>query len=612
MKKIVLLCLMGFVVSVGYCQRGMLFPKRPNGNAFRGAAINSGIKSIGQYDHLIKNIQQINQQKLDQINRNSEYRLRKLEELRRKSEEQRRKLEELIPISGLQVLQKMGEKWLEQTPDSMLYKRASNSLFSGDTTNYVKLLRLAVKKGYGPALYDYGRMLVIGEYVEKDPKQGWQLIRKAAERGNPNAMYELGREYYYSNYGTALPHDTIQGLVWMRKAADADTCNLRAQLLAGVLCCNQGDTIHAIKYYARANEYSQNNPLLVEYYYKDWKPYLVDADLLLGYCHYYGKETPQNVNSAVKYWNHAAHLGDGEAAYYVGFRLLEGTEVPQNIPQGIKYIQMAERLGYTNDYIPECQAYIGDCYMNGYNVERDSMKAIEWWKKAGEAGHAGAQYCLTCKYYQANDNDSTIYWGEKPECKDSSLIQYCVGMAYYCKDNTEEAKNWWKKAADQNLPDACWWLSSIEWENDSVAAFPYLQKAAELNYPEAICDMGIEYLYGGFVEKDQEKAVKLLSQAAEMGCANAFNTLGIIYFWKEYKRMDRKLAVEYWKRGAELDPELWGTADCQYNYGMCLKKGHGVKKDKEAAIYWLKLAAKNGSEEAKEELQKMHIGIEEE
>ena len=594
MKKIVLLCLMGLVVSAGYCQRGMLFPKRPNGNALRGAAftLRQGIMSINRsnpYIQPIKNNWQSTQQAgpyshiLRNDSTNMFIRSRLINSQKTK----------------LKTLQELEDEWLKQIPDSTLYLRAGWSLSRGDTANYVKLLRMAVKKKYAPALYDYGRILVLGEYVEKDQRQGWQLIQKAAEQNYLEAMFLLGMEYYY--YGIDCPLDTIKGFDWLKKAADAGY--FPANLETGSIYLNKADTANAITYYTKADNIGWDHRSYVIYYGENYESLLSGAEIILG-NYYYNKK---DIDTAIKYWSHAAYFGDGEAAYHVGFRLLEGSEVKQDIKSGITYMEMAARLGYT-----EAQAYYGDCYMNGVGVERDSLKAIEWWKKAGEAGHAGAQYCLTCKYYQANDNDSTIYWGEKPECKDSSLIQYCVGMAYYCKDNTEEARNWWKKAAEQDLPDACWWLSSIEWENDSVAAFPYLQKAAELNYPEAICDMGIEYLYGGFVEKDQEKAVKLLSQAADMGCANAFNTLGIIYFWKEYKRMDRKLAVEYWKRGAELDPELWGTADCQYNYGMCLKKGHGVKKDKEAAIFWLKLAAKNGSEEAKEELQKMHIGIEEE
>lgn len=577
MKKIIILCLVGLLVSSGYCQWGK---QLPGNKALLGGAIRTGLK-----------VSNIKVQVPPVIVHRPQPPIR-LDTF---------KIGRYRPILSSSL-----DRILART----LYENAKSSYAKGDSVLGIQYLRMAARKKYAPAQYDYGRRLVMGEGVEMDIKQGWQLIQKAAEQKNAIAMFELGREFYYNNYPECLPRDTIQGLAWMKKAADADTCIFCAQLLAGEFCCNQGDTAHAIKYYSKADEYAQKNLQIIDYYYKDWKPNLVNADFLLGYCHYYGKYTSQNVDTAIKYWCHAAHLGEGEAAYYVGIRLLNGTEVSQNICQGIKYIQMTEKLGYTTEELPNYQAYIGDCYMNGVGVERDSLKAVEWYKKAGEAGHAGAQYCLSCNYFNANDNDSTIYWGEKPGCRDSSFVQYCIGWAYYYEDNTEEAKKWWKKATEQNQVDACYNLYVVEWENDSVAAFPYLQKAAELGHPEAICDMGIEYFYGGFVEKNPEKALELLTQAAELGSANAYNNLGVIYYRKEYKRKDRKLAVEYWRRGAELDSELIGTADCQCYYGYCLKKGQGVKKDKEAAIYWLKLAAKNGSEEAKEELQKMHISLE--
>lgn len=601
MKRLIILCLVGVVASVGYCQKLKGFPKSLNRHALEGTALRSGITGINQYEQIKKYNQQNIQQWLNQVYRNRNIDKSKLLEL----EEHNRKLKGLIkqkPILGLEVLQEIEKKWLEQTPDSMIYKKASYSLVSGDTTNYVKFLRLAVKRGYGPALYDYGRMLVLGKYVEEDSKQGWQLIQKAAEQNEPSAMHLLGMEYYY--YGMNHPLDAVKGFDWLKKAANAGY--FPANLETGTIYLGKDDTTNAIRYYTIADDLGWDHRAYVVYYDKYYESLLRDADVILGNYFYDNEKSSKDINAAIKYWSHAAYFGHGEAAYHVGFRLLEGTEVEQDLKLGVTYMEMAARLGN-----PEAQAYYGDCYMNGVGVERDSLKAIEWWKKAGEAGHAGSQYCLACKYYCANDNDSTIYWGEKSGCRDSSVIQYCVGMAYFSKDNTEEAKNWWEKAAEQNQPDACWWLSNLVWESDSITAFSYLQKAAELGHAEAICDVGVEYINGGLVKKDIDKAIDYFKQSAEAGSANAYRNLGAIYYFKEYGRKNRKMAVSYWKQGSEMNPELIETADCQYNYGISLKRGEGIKKDKEAAIFWLKLAARNGSEKAKEELKKMHIGIEE-
>lgn len=597
MKRIILLCLAGLVVLSGYCQRGLVNSTRLNKSALAGAAFSSSFKHLNHPTYPPSSISQADRNLLIKMQQHEYTRNLRTDSLIRVS------LRTVTPPKiKMKSLQEIEDEMLGRVPDSTLYSDAFRFLYSNDDTiTFVKYLRVGAKKGYAPALYDYGRIHVMGQYVKKDVKQGWNMIQKAAQQGHSLAMYELGNEYYYDNYTECVPQDTIEGFEWLRKAAD--TGHLYANLTIASISEERGDMANAIRYYAMAEDIGWNHRS--SYVDEDEQATIRDIAVFLGNCHYYGNEYySKDIDTAIKYWSHAAYWGHPEAAYHVGRRLIEGTEVEQNIDLGIRYTKVAALLGNA-----EAQAYYGDCYMNGDGVERDSLKAIEWYKKAGQSGHEGAQYWLASNYYWANDNDSTIYWGEKHGCRDSSLIQYYVGMAYYMKENTEEAKKWLEKAAEQNEPDAYWRLGCLVWESDSATGFSYLQKAAELGHPEAISDMGIEYLYGGFVEKDVEKSIGLLNQAAEMGSANAFNTLGIVYYWKKYKRKNRKLAADYWRRGAELEPELIGTADCQYSYGCCLKKGHGVKKDKEAAIRWLKLAVKNGSKEAREELQKMHISI---
>lgn len=568
MKKIIIMFILGLMVSYGYSQKGSK-PLRTLRSPLVGGAIHQ-IMHQPNKPHIV-------------IGPQGPIRPRPIKPI----------------VSPTLPLPKPLSAW-DVIPPFILYERAQSLYAKGDSVLAIQYLRIAARKRYAPAQYDYGRRLVMGKGVEIDMKQGWQLIQKAAEQKDSMAMFELGREFYYDNYLEYLPKDTIKGFDWMKKAADAGF--LPAQLQIGTIYLVRTDTINAIKYYTMADDIGWDHRAYVIFYGEYYNSLLRDADVILGNYYYNDEEGSKDIDAAIKYWSHAAHFGHGEAAYHVGFLLLEGTEVEQNLKLGITYMEMAACSGCT-----EAQAYYGDCYMNSIGVERDSLRAIEWWKKAGEAGHAGAQYCLTCNYYMANDNDSTIYWGEKPGCRDSSLVQYCVGMAYYCKDNTEEAKNWWEKAAGQNQPDACWGMACIEWENDSITAFLYLRKAADLGHPDAINDMGFMYLNGYIVEKDINKAINYFKSAADAGYVDAYSNLGIIYYWKEYGLKDRRKAAEYWRRGAEL-----GTPDCQYYYGYILKKGHGVKKDKQEAIRWYKLAAQNGSEEAKEELQKMGINVEQE
>ena len=41
---------------------------------------------------------------------------------------------------------------------------------------------------------------------------------------------------------------------------------------------------------------------------------------------------------------------------------------------------------------------LGNCYYNGKEVRQDYKKAVEWYGKAAEQGHEGAQCCLAICY----------------------------------------------------------------------------------------------------------------------------------------------------------------------------------------------------------------------
>jgi len=58
--------------------------------------------------------------------------------------------------------------------------------------------------------------------------------------------------------------------------------------------------------------------------------------------------------------------------------------------------------------------------------------------------------------------------------------------------------------------------------------------------------------------------------------------------------------VEWWHQAAEQ-----GDVEAQYNLGMCFFKGDCGKQDKKEAVKWLRKAAEQGCEEAKDALRKL-------
>ena len=126
---------------------------------------------------------------------------------------------------------------------------------------------------------------------------------------------------------------------------------------------------------------------------------------------------------------------------------------------------------------------------------------------------------------------------------------------------------------------------------DAVTCFV---KAAEQGHPEARCNLGICYLDGLGVAKDEAEAVKWFSKAAQQENAHAEYTLGVAYFCGRGVAKDISTALKWWRRAAEH-----GSADAQHNLGVSYESGEGVIAQNYVDAYkWMKLAAAQGYEGA--------------
>ena len=140
----------------------------------------------------------------------------------------------------------------------------------------------------------------------------------------------------------------------------------------------------------------------------------------------------------------------------------------------------------------EDEYYLGNCYYNGEGVEKDEVKAFEWYKKAAEQGHISAQYN--------------------------------VGVCY---DNGEGV------------------------EKDKRKAFGWYERAAEQGHVEAQYNLGVCYEYGRGVEKDKRKAFGWYERAAEQGLAEAQYNLGVCYEYGRGVEKDENKAFEWYEKAAE-------------------------------------------------------------
>ena len=188
--------------------------------------------------------------------------------------------------------------------------------------------------------------------------------------------------------------------------------------------------------------------------------------------------------------------------------------------------------------------------------------------------------------------------------KGDAQSQFELGNAFYigslgvAKDQVEAAK-WYRRAAEQDLPEAQHNLGVSYADGQGVAkdeaeAVKWFRKAAEQNLPEAQFNVGIYYHEGRGVTRDDKEAVKWYRKAAEQNCGPAQYSLGLCYAKGEGVAKDDAEAVKWYRKAAEQN-----FADAQYGLGLCYAKGQGVAKDYVEGYKWMLLAEARGNEEAK-------------
>lgn len=155
-------------------------------------------------------------------------------------------------------------------------------------------------------------------------------------------------------------------------------------------------------------------------------------------------------------------------------------------------------------------------------------KAVQWFKKAAEAGNTDAMCQLgsaysTGQYGLICDNQQSLMWYQK--AAEAGSISGMLGLAF--------SKRYESKASAQNEAKA------------------WYQKAAKAGSVKAMLELGLAYEYGEIgltigVTKDKIQAIEWYKKAAEAGSSEAMCRLGRIYQDSEAEK-----AVEWYRKAAE-------------------------------------------------------------
>ncbi|MCF7955690.1 MAG: tetratricopeptide repeat protein [Phycisphaerae bacterium] len=142
----------------------------------------------------------------------------------------------------------------------------------------------------------------------------------------------------------------------------------------------------------------------------------------------------------------------------------------------------------------EAMAAVGVALYDGDGVEKDHVKAVEWFKKAAEAGYGPVYSHLGFAYAEGNGKQRNL------------------PMAFEC----------FKKGADSGCGLSMYYLSKAYLDGAGVKkdvdqAVSWCEKAANAGSAQAAFELGVMYEEGKGVKKDEYESVRWYQKAARLG-----------------------------------------------------------------------------------------------
>ena len=174
-------------------------------------------------------------------------------------------------------------------------------------------------------------------------KESIEWLQKSADNGYPEAMYLLGKEYYF---GVIVPRDDKKAFSLVEKAA---------------------------------------------------KNRFVKAYGMLGYFYLRGIGVEQNGKMAAFCYRRGAIAGVPEAKYWYGIFLCDGYNVEKDVSKGYGLIKEAAEQEYS-----DAMMYIGLDYHTGGIAQKNPTKAFFWLKKAADKNNPTAIAVLGDVYIQGD------------------------------------------------------------------------------------------------------------------------------------------------------------------------------------------------------------------
>ncbi|RWL92924.1 MAG: sel1 repeat family protein [Mesorhizobium sp.] len=450
---------------------------------------------------------------------------------------------------------------------ALALRRAVQLSVSGKAAEAFALMAIAARGGIVQAQYQVGRCYLEGMGVPPSHSEGARWLRRAADRGSPEAQVllaalcvaglapqeiEAGSEGLFERNSSGEA-DFAAAFDLAQKAAEAGSAT--GQALLGYIL-NKGpramrDLDAAHGWYEksaaagcpegclglalsliRLRQPEQRTRIATELR-RAADAGLPTAIYLLAVLAEHGIGVPADLDAAQRLYSEAAERGLAFAQFRLGLALIEGSLVDRDPVAGEAWLRRAALAGNV-----DAAHRLGELYAS--RPRRDFAEAAIWYRRAADGGHQPASRALASLYLSGNGVALDAEEGTRllRSAAASGDRQAQVDLANLVLEGAGEP---------DDAVGVAGWFGATASSGDLVAAF----------------NLGLCFAEGVGVGKDQERAARWMGRAAE------------------------------------------GVAEAQYMYARMLQEGRGMAADQRQARVWFERAAKAGIVDAQVALAEM-------
>lgn len=378
---------------------------------------------------------------------------------------------------------------------------------TGEVKRNLFWVKMNAERGDVEAMCNLGSAYLIGTDVDQDPEKAAYWFEKAAAEGESVAMFNLG---LMCAKGFGVERDFEKAAEWMRSAKEAGD-NDAGKILP------QFEREAEMMKKAKAGDAKEQAMLSAELLQ------IAESNML-------DKAGPDQDYSDALYWAwKAAKAGEPIAMNTLGILYSKGWGTARNYEESFRwYLEAAER-GFNTS-----MSNVAYDYVYGKGVALDLDKSVAWFEKAIEAGWNDSNNDLPRTRRIAEIMHAAKAGSVEAQADVADALRG-IGLSSEKFGNDprnayEESFFWAKKAADAGNTKGMRvlglaWLLGRGVEKDQKKGIAILQKACDLGDPDAMLTLGEALLKGDGLERDVDRACELLTKAKELGSKGAAELL---------------------------------------------------------------------------------------